>query len=132
MAVRARRRNELAAALERGEVPAPRRTDAMFVGNIKLASAKGHLTKAGYAWIKMGGVDPVRYSGELIVDGESKYVRHGQGPSSGPPQTPPDSQRSGVAPDQEGVSALSGAQPMGGHDPGHRACEGQERQVSKL
>jgi len=46
----------------------------MYVGNIKLASAKGRLTKAGYAWIKMGGVDPARYSGELIVDGDSKYV----------------------------------------------------------
>ena len=76
MPIRARLRNELAAALERGEGPATRggRANAMYVGNIKLASAKGHLTKAGYAWIKMGGVDPVRYSGALIVDGESKYV----------------------------------------------------------
>ena len=74
MAVRVSWRNELAAALERGDVAAPRRGDAMYVGNIKLASAKGHLTQAGYAWIKMGGVDPVRYSGELIEDGDSKYV----------------------------------------------------------
>ena len=46
----------------------------MYVGNLKLASAKGHLTQAGYAWIRMGGADPVRYSGALLVDGESKYV----------------------------------------------------------
>jgi hypothetical protein len=70
------RRAELAAALARGDVPFNGKSDVMYVGNpkIMLTRKAGHLTQAGYAWVQMGGVDPVRYSGELIEAGDKKYV----------------------------------------------------------
>ena len=70
------KRAKLAAALARGDVPFNSKSDVMHVGEPKIILTKraGHLTQAGHAWVQMGGVDPVRYSGELIEDGDKKYV----------------------------------------------------------
>ena len=48
----------------------------MYVGNpkIMLTTRLGHLTQAGYAWMEMGGVNPMRYRGERIEAGDKKYV----------------------------------------------------------
>ena len=69
------RRAELAAALARGDVPF-NGDGGVYVGNpkIRLTQKLGHLTQAGYAWMQMGGVNPMRYSGELIGAGDKKYV----------------------------------------------------------
>ena len=76
MAVSAAKRAELAAVLARGDVPFKGKSDVMYVGEPKIMLTKktGHLTEAGCAWVQMGGVNPVRYSGELIEDGDKKYV----------------------------------------------------------
>ena len=69
------RRAELAAALARGDVPF-KGDNGVYVGNpkIRLTNKLGHLLQAGYAWIQMGGVNPMRYNGEPILDGDKKYV----------------------------------------------------------
>ena len=55
MEVSAAKRAELAAALARGDAPAPKgEGKAMYIGKIKLADADGHLTPVGYAWLEMG------------------------------------------------------------------------------
>ena len=69
------RRAELAAALARGDVPFKGDDGVVYVGNpkIRLTNKLGHLLQAGYAWIQMGGVNPMR-NGEPILDGGKNYV----------------------------------------------------------